>query len=66
MLFRSMQKHNGFFLNQPFELKTSIAVLTGRNGAGKTRFLEAIPGSIQVLDGERYVCLLYTSDAADE
>ena len=55
MLFRSMQKHNGFFLNQPFELKTSIAVLTGRNGAGKTRFLEAIPGSIQVLDGERYV-----------
>lgn len=55
MIFRSKNPHKGFFLKNEFRLDSEVAVLTGRNGAGKTRFLEAVSNSIEVLDGERVV-----------
>ncbi|NWB72591.1 ATP-binding protein [Pseudomonas sp. G5001] len=35
-------EHKGFFLQQSFEADGRILVLTGKNGVGKTRFLESI------------------------
>lgn len=34
--------YKGFVLQKPFEVKESVVVLTGKNGVGKTRFLESI------------------------
>lgn len=33
---------NGFLLEKPLSLDTRITVLTGRNGSGKTRFIESV------------------------
>jgi len=52
MIFRSKQKFKGFFLQEEFIFDSEIAVLTGRNGAGKTRFLEAVNGAIEVSGDE--------------
>ncbi|UVL48263.1 ATP-binding protein [Pseudomonas moraviensis] len=55
IVFKSMQSNKGFFLEEKFVLKGQVAVLTGRNGAGKTRFLEGMKNCIEVKDGDRYV-----------
>ncbi|MBA1196030.1 ATP-binding protein [Pseudomonas plecoglossicida] len=55
MLFKSTQPYKGFYLEDVLEIDTEVAVLTGKNGAGKTRFLEAVRGVVQVFDGERLV-----------
>ncbi|QHB27031.1 hypothetical protein TCK1_1685 [Pseudomonas monteilii] len=55
MLFKSTQPYKGFFLEDVLEIDNAVAVLTGKNGAGKTRFLEAVRGVIQVFDGERII-----------
>lgn len=38
----SNSEHKGFFLKEPALLKNKIIVLTGKNGSGKTRFLESL------------------------
>ncbi|EPA0528610.1 ATP-binding protein [Vibrio alginolyticus] len=40
--FTSQKEHKGFYLNEPLNVSSQIMLLTGRNGAGKSRFLEAI------------------------
>ncbi|ACY52057.1 ABC-type phosphate transport system, ATPase component [Vibrio antiquarius] len=44
---------NGFLLEKPLRLDARIMVLTGRNGSGKTRFIESVSnGSTQIsIDG---------------
>ena len=39
------KEHNGFLLQNEFDCAGSIAVLTGRNGCGKTRLLQSIENS---------------------
>lgn len=39
---KSMSSHKNFFLIEEFKSDASILVLTGKNGSGKTRFLESI------------------------
>lgn len=48
-------EHNGFILSEPFIFPNSIVVLTGRNGCGKTRFLESIKNntSLAEINGEK-------------
>ena len=40
--------------------------IIGANGAGKSTFLKVLSGEIQPNSGSVNICLLYTSDAADE
>ena len=40
--------------------------LKGKNGSGKTMLMRAISGLIIPNSGTINICLLYTSDAADE
>ena len=40
--------------------------LIGRNGAGKSSLLRILGGIETPDDGELRICLLYTSDAADD
>ncbi|MGI2111140.1 ATP-binding protein [Shewanella frigidimarina] len=49
------QNYNGFILSEPFVHNGNLVVLTGRNGCGKTRFLESISKqqSIVNLAGEQ-------------
>lgn len=42
--FTGLQEHKGFSLAEPFVLTEKFAVLTGKNGSGKTRFLDAVVG----------------------
>lgn len=42
MKITQTQIHNGFFLQEPVLFSTPIVVLTGRNGSGKTRFIESL------------------------
>lgn len=39
---KGIRAHNGFLLEMPFIFNGNIIVLTGKNGSGKTRFLESI------------------------
>lgn len=55
MIFKSVKEHKGFFLKNGFELSKKVTVLTGKNGSGKTRFLEAVQEAIQVFDGDRLI-----------
>ncbi|WP_085706073.1 AAA family ATPase [Pseudomonas sp. B8(2017)] len=55
MLFESTLPYKGFFLENPVEIDSPVAVLTGKNGAGKTRFLEAARSAMQVTDGGRFI-----------
>ena len=48
-----------------------VVTLIGRNGMGKTTTINSITGLVKTKSGEiifdgSYICLLYTSDAADE
>ena len=43
-----------------------IQGLLGANGAGKTTLIKIIADLIDKESGKIYICLLYTSDAADE
>ena len=43
------------FSEREIDLSDRITIIQGNNGVGKTNIIEAV-----------YVCLLYTSDAADE
>ncbi|MGE7812222.1 AAA family ATPase [Pseudomonas sivasensis] len=40
--FSGVSEYKGFGLKQDFECKNSLIVLTGKNGAGKTRFLDSV------------------------
>lgn len=51
-LFTPIQEHKGFNLKTEFSYDHDIMIITGRNGSGKTRFLESIRNrTIKVLDG---------------
>ena len=53
--------------NVSIEVNTGeIIGLLGPNGAGKTTCFYMITGLIQPESGSIHLCLLYTSDAADE
>ena len=39
---RGKNNYNGFLLSEPFTHEGNLVVLTGRNGCGKTRFLESL------------------------
>lgn len=43
------KEHNGFLLRNEFECASNIIVLTGRNGCGKTRFLQSIESSSSIV-----------------
>lgn len=40
--FKGVKPHKGFLLEKDVACESSIIVLTGRNGSGKTRFIESI------------------------
>ena len=40
--------------------------IVGANGCGKSTLLEILAGSLKADGGSLKICLLYTSDAADE
>lgn len=42
LLFRGVREHKGFNLAKDFNCKNDLVILTGKNGAGKTRFLEGV------------------------
>lgn len=49
MYIKGLKEHKGFHLNKIAGLKNNISVITGKNGSGKTRFLESIQnGSSEV------------------
>lgn len=48
MRFTSKQVYKGLWLDDDLVVTGSVAVLTGKNGCGKTRFLEAVRGSFEV------------------
>ena len=43
-----------------------VVGLMGDNGAGKSTLVKMIAGNFQPSQGTMKICLLYTSDAADE
>lgn len=47
-----VQEHHGFLLEEPFIPVGHLAVITGRNGCGKTRLLESIHNSRSTVDME--------------
>ena len=63
---------NQIFTSLSARIKPGEAVLlSGPNGVGKTTLLQLVGGVLRVQSGEilingMKVCLLYTSDAADE
>lgn len=38
---KGKQEHKSFILHEPIDIPSQISVLTGKNGSGKTRFLES-------------------------
>ena len=46
--------------------KGEIVAIVGPSGAGKTTLLQILGTLDKPLKEEDYICLLYTSDAADE
>lgn len=48
-------EHNGFILSEPVAFHNDIVVLTGKNGCGKTRFLESIQKNMSLteINGEK-------------
>jgi ABC-type multidrug transport system ATPase subunit len=48
MRFSSKQMYKGLWLERDLEVPGKVAVLTGKNGCGKTRFLEGVSGSFEV------------------
>ena len=53
--------------NVSFDIEeNSLFAIIGPNGAGKTTSFYMIVGIIKPEDGNIYLCLLYTSDAADD
>ncbi len=52
MIFKSVRDYKGFSLDDCFEFNDTIAVLTGKNGSGKTRFLESLGNGVEVYDAE--------------
>ncbi|WP_421523045.1 AAA family ATPase [Pseudomonas yamanorum] len=44
MLFTTVDMFKGFGLANPLQVEGDMMVLTGKNGAGKTRFLESLAG----------------------
>ena len=46
--------------------QNEIVTIVGPNGSGKTTLFKAIIGSIPIKSGSVVICLLYTSDAADD
>jgi ABC-type branched-subunit amino acid transport system ATPase component len=42
LLFSGVREQKGFVLTENFRCENNLVVLTGKNGAGKTRFLEAV------------------------
>ena len=49
-----------------FVSKAQSLCLIGPNGAGKSTILHSIYGFTNIFSGKIEICLLYTSDAADE
>lgn len=49
MLLRNVTEFRGFKLPTDVELNTKITAIVGRNGAGKTRLLDAIGNAVSVL-----------------
>ena len=47
-------------------LQGEVHGLLGANGAGKTTTMRCLLGLTNVTSGDMYLCLLYTSDSADE
>ncbi|UPF02883.1 ATP-binding protein [Pseudomonas mosselii] len=52
MIFKGVCEYKGFNLEHIFEFNGAIAVLTGKNGSGKTRFLESVKNGVEVVDSE--------------
>jgi predicted ATP-binding protein involved in virulence len=41
LIIEGINEHKGFKLSEPFKCQDKLIVLTGKNGSGKTRFLES-------------------------